>query len=160
VLIACLLMAIVWLRTPGAIISRFKFLERVFQNKRYVMAELAFHAAQLRSIGLTAKQASAAATTAARLPSTNADKLFDGPPTTEMPGYPLLEFAMRQPANHNNDRMLLEVADCYRRRIVTVSDWWLQWLVYGFQCVVIAFVGFIVISMFAPLFSIVGGLTG
>lgn len=171
VLVASLLVAILWLRVPGAFISRFRFLEKAVQNKRQVMADLAFHAAQLRTIGLSAQQAFAAASSAAGLPSANqgspamaleadANELSDGSGDVRVPGYALLQLAMRRPANHANDQMLFEVADCYRRRIVTVSDWWIQWLAYGFQCFVIACVMFIVLSMFMPLFSIIGGLTG
>ena len=154
-----LLIAIAWLLVPGAIISRIPFLKNSLNNKRQVMAELAFHAAQLRSIGVSANQAFAAANFAAGLSSTKTEAVVDEDTAIRTPGYELLQFALQQPANYANDRMLMEVADCYRRRIVTVSDWWIHWLVYAMQCFVMLCVLFMVVSIFMPLISIVGGLT-
>ena len=135
------------------------------------MAELAFHAAQLRSVGLSAQEAFAVANVAAGQTSsidTTKAKQFNGSAgeangdstQIRISGYALLELALQKPANYANDRMLLEVADSYRRRIVTVSDWWIHWLMYGVQLMVMACVFFMVVSMFMPLISIVSGLTG
>jgi hypothetical protein len=156
---ALLAIGVLWLLLPGAFISRMKFVNNLFENKRKVMADVALHAAQLRSMGMSANQSFAAASFAAGLSNQEPDKTSNAT-TNQMPRFELLEFALRQPSNDANNRMLLEVADGYRRRTTTVSDWWIHWLVYGLQLFVMSSVVFLMISMFMPLFSIIGGLTG
>lgn len=166
VLIVFLLLSVWWLRSPGAFISRFEVLGKLFENERQTMAGLAFHAAQLRSVGLSAKQAFAVANFAAgqtsRAPDTSNDQpnAKATPRIALTPRYSLLEMALQQPANYANDRMLLEVAECYRRRVVTTSGWWIQWLLFGFQWLVYGCALLMVAVMFLPLISIVSGLTG
>lgn len=157
---AMLVLAFVWLLLPGAIISRIKFLKNLFENKRRVMADLASHTARLRRMGLPANQAFAAANFAAGLSNRKPDEVIGEAATIRTPGYHLLELALQQPVNHANDRMLVEVADNYRRRTTTIGDWWIHWLVYLLQCFIILGVLFMVASLFMPLFSIVSGLTG
>lgn len=161
-----LLFSVCWLSSPGAFISSFGFLKKWFQNERQTMAGLAFHAAQLRSTGLSAQEAFAVANFAAGQTARAPDTSNDQPSTKAAssmalpPRYSLLEMALQQPANDANDRMLLEVAECYRRQMVTTSGWWIQWLLFGFQWLVYSCALFIVAAMFLPLISIVSGLTG
>lgn len=170
-LVAFALFSVLWFFKPGLFVPRLRSLERVFSNKRHIMADVALHAAQLRSMGLSSQQALTTATsvstksslklqTSPSPPDLTHDEPIDGLQMIESPAFALLSFAIQQPATEANNRMLFEVADCYRRRIVTVSDWWVQWLVFGFQWSIMACVGFLVLSIFMPLISIIGGLTG
>lgn len=158
-MVALLTIGILWLLLPGAFISRIKFLSNLLENKRQVMADVALHAAQLRTMGVSANQAFVAASLAAGLSGRKPEETFDAN-TIQTPGFNLLEYALRQPSNYANNRMLAEVADGYRRRTTTVSDWWIHWLVYGLQWLVMLSVLFMITSMFMPLISIIGGLTG
>ncbi len=169
-LCALVLVATLWLLKPGMFMPRLGFLDQVFSNERQKMAELAMHAAQLRSIGLSSSQALEAVTTGAVRSSPEeepnpsyadyVDNDLIDKNIIQSPKFALLDYAIRQPTSPENNRMLLEVADGYRRRIVNLSDWWVHWLVFGFQWMIMACISFLVLSIFMPLISIISGLTG
>lgn len=170
-LCALVLVATLWLLKPGMFMPRLGFLDQVFSNERQKMAELAMHAAQLRSIGLSSSQALAVVTRVSVRSSTRQKAVpfrtdhadsdpIDTSNNIQSPKFALLDYAIRQPTSPENNRMLLEVADGYRRRIVNLSDWWVHWLVFGFQWMIMACISFLVLSIFMPLISIISGLTG
>ena len=171
VLVAFTLISVLWYLKPNLFVPRLRSLERTFSNRRHMMADVALHSAQLRSMGLSSQQAFDAATsgsvtssleqqTIGSPPAASDHDQIDGSQVIGSSGFALLSFAIQQPATEANNRMLFEVADCYRRRIVTVSDWWVQWLVFTFQWGIMVSIGFLVLSIFMPLISIVSGLTG
>lgn len=161
--------------------GRLRRFEAAFTNRRKAMADAAFHAFQLRRVGVSASVAMLACATATRYAGlrrwlsqmatiwnqhpTTAENLAAGSlPSGDLAAgnskFRLIGSAMRRPQSPANDAMLWEVADYYRRRTGTVGDWWVHWLVVAIQWMMIMFVLFIVAAMFMPLISIVSGLAG
>jgi type II secretory pathway component PulF len=169
ILVTFTLMSVLWRLKPNVFVPRLKLLENIFSNDRLRMANLALHAAQLRNMGLSSEQARTAAVHAFDTDPIHATELSRNHVTQNQAGntimlqsseFSLLHLAIHQPANPTWNRMLFEVADSYRRRILTRSDWWVQWLALTFQWAIMAFVGLLAVSIFMPLISIIGGLTG